>query len=61
MVEEPAWCSTAELAEALAGWQMRTAAAECRWLEMLAEFDSRAGWCADGQLSGWTGWCGAAA
>src|SRR5205085_1241895 len=38
-------------------------AAECAWLALLAEFDRREGWRADGQLSGvaWLGWrCGMA-
>ena len=54
-------CSTAGLGEALAAWAMRTAAAECRWLAMLAEFDGREGWSRDGQLSAvdWLVWrCG---
>jgi hypothetical protein len=53
--------STAELAEALAGWAVHSAAAEYRWLRMLDEFDCREGWYADGQLSAvdWLVWrCG---
>jgi hypothetical protein len=55
--------STAELAEALAAWGCRAAAAECRWLRALAEFDRRQGWAADGQLTAvdWLAWrCGLA-
>ena len=62
--DDPRWCSTAELGEALAGWAARTAAAECRWLRMLAEFDLREGWRLDGQLSAaaWLVWnCGMSA
>ncbi|MDQ4098743.1 MAG: hypothetical protein M3144_12865 [Actinomycetota bacterium] len=51
LADEPRSCSTAELGESLAGWAVRTAAAECRWLGMLAEFDLREGWYGDGQLS----------
>jgi len=61
LLEEPVCCSTAELADALAGWGMRSAAAECRWLAALAEFDLREGWYLDGQLSAadWLVWrCG---
>ena len=59
--DDPRSCSTAELGEALAGWARRSAAAECRWLGMLAEWDLREGWYLDGQLSGvdWLVWrCG---
>ncbi len=64
LADEPRSCSTAELGEALAGWAVRTAAAECRWLGMLAEFDLREGWYGDGQLSAvdWLVWrCGMSA
>jgi hypothetical protein len=48
-VDPARWC-TAELGEALAGWRMRAATSECRWLAMLAEFERREGWRLDGQL-----------
>jgi hypothetical protein len=62
--DEPRACSTAELGEALTGWAVRTAGAECRWLGILAEFDLREGWYVDGQLSAvdWLMWrCGMSA
>ncbi|MDQ4133889.1 MAG: HNH endonuclease [Actinomycetota bacterium] len=62
-VEESRLWSTAKLAEALAAWRVRAAAEECRWLALLAEFDRREGWRADGRLSGvdWLVWrCGLA-
>ena len=58
---ESLWLSTVELGEELVGWAVRSAAAECRWLGMLAEFDRREGWYDDGQLSAvdWLVWrCG---
>lgn len=63
-VDARTWLSTAELGEELVGWAVRSAAAECRWLRMLAEFDVREGWYADGQLSAvdWLVWrCGMSA
>jgi hypothetical protein len=62
--EDPRRCSTVELGTVIAGWAARTAAAECRWLAMVAEFDRREGWYLDGQLSGadWLVWrCGMSA
>src|SRR5262245_14108074 len=62
--DDPQRCSTVELGAVVAGWAARTAAAECRWLGMLAEFDRREGWYLDGQLSGvdWLVWrCGMSA
>lgn len=62
--EEAQSCSTVQLGEALAGWTLRSAAAECRWLGALVEFDHREGWYLDGQLSAgdWLVWrCGMSA
>ncbi|HEX2274013.1 MAG TPA: DUF222 domain-containing protein [Acidimicrobiales bacterium] len=61
--EEPQLWATGELGKALAAWGARAAADECRWLRLLAEFDRREGWRADGRLSGvdWLVWrCGLA-
>ena len=46
-----AW-ATSELGAALISLSRQLAAAECRWLALLAEFDRREGWRLDGQLSG---------
>ncbi|MGH9226197.1 MAG: DUF222 domain-containing protein [Acidimicrobiales bacterium] len=58
-VDERRYWSTAELGDAVATWAVRTAAAECRWLALLAEFDLREGWSLDGKLSAveWLVWC----
>jgi len=53
--------STAELAGELIQLSSRLAAMEARWLSLLAEYDRREGWRADGQLScvDWLVWrCG---
>src|SRR5437763_1721815 len=60
---EPARWPTGALADALMDRARAMASAECAWLGLLAEFDRREGWRADGQLSGvaWLGWrCGMA-
>lgn len=56
--QEVSSCSTADLRLALSAWAARSAAEECRWLQMLAEFDLREGWHLDGQLSAvdWLVW-----
>ena len=50
--------STTELAGELLRMGRELAAAQCRWLTLLAEFDRRAGWAADGALScvDWVVW-----
>src|SRR5438132_6489662 len=58
---EPACWPTGALADALVDRARAMASAECEWLGLLAEFDRREGWRADGQLSGaaWLVWrCG---
>src|SRR5437879_862109 len=60
-VDEPAALDTVELAHELLDLNTRLAAMEARWLSVLAEFDRREGWRADGQLScvDWLVWrCG---
>ena len=60
-VDEPAALDTAELAYELVDLNTRLTAMEARWLSVLAEFDRREGWRADGQLScvDWLVWrCG---
>ena len=62
-VTEPERWPTAELGTALVAIGRELAATQCRWLGLLAEFDRREGWRADGQLSGvdWLAWrCGLA-
>ena len=56
--DDAAGWSTTEMGDALAEWAVRSAASECRWLAMLAEFDLREGWYLDGQLSAaeWLVW-----
>ena len=59
--DEPEAIDTAELADEIVGLARHLASAECRWLGLVAEFDRRAGWSADGQLScvDWLVWrCG---
>jgi uncharacterized protein DUF222/HNH endonuclease len=59
--DEPETWETADLAVAIVDLARQLASAECRWLTLLAEFDRREGWRADGQLSGvdWLVWrCG---
>src|SRR2546421_7050403 len=50
--------STTDLATELLRTGRELAAAQCRWLTLLAEFDRRAGWAADGALScvDWVVW-----
>ena len=58
---EPARWPTGALADALVDRARAIASAECEWLGLLAEFDRREGWRADGQLScvDWLVWrCG---
>ncbi len=43
LADDPRAWRTADLGEALAGWAGRSAAAECRWLAILAEWDLREG------------------
>ena len=62
--EVPEAYATAELGPALVDWCRDAAARECRWLGLLAEFDRREAWRADGQLScvDWLVWrCGLSA
>ena len=49
--DDPEGRSTADLAAELLRTGRELAAAHCRWLTLLAEFDRRAGWAADGALS----------
>src|SRR5919199_177236 len=59
--DDPVALDTAELARELVALSSRLAAMEARWLALLAEFDRREGWRADGQLScvDWLVWrCG---
>src|SRR5207249_2483775 len=48
---EPARWPTGALADALVDRARAIESAECEWLGLLAEFDRREGWRADGQLS----------
>jgi len=60
-VDDPEALDTAELAYELVDLNTRLASMEARWLALLAEFDRREGWRADGQLSctDWLVWrCG---
>src|SRR5438309_5932986 len=60
-VDDPAALDTAELAHELVDLDTRLAVLTARWLALLAEFDRREGWRADGQLScvDWLVWrCG---
>src|SRR5205814_3994585 len=60
-VDEPAALDTAELAYELVDLNTRLNVLTARWLALLAEFDGREGWRADGQLScvDWLVWrCG---
>jgi hypothetical protein len=50
-VDDPEYQSTSDLAAELLRTGRELAAAQCRWLTLLAEFDRRAGWAADGALS----------
>jgi len=59
--DDPAALPTFELARELIDLSSRLAAMEARWLCLLAEYDRREGWRADGQLScvDWLVWrCG---
>jgi hypothetical protein len=49
--DDPECRSTTDLAAELLRTGRELAAAQCRWLTLLAEFDRRAGWSADGALS----------
>jgi hypothetical protein len=49
--DDPGGQSTTDLAAELLRAGRELAAAQCRWLTLLAEFDRRAGWAADGALS----------
>jgi hypothetical protein len=60
-VDDPEALDTAELAYELIDLNTRLTAMEARWLALLAEFDRREGWRADGQFScvDWLVWrCG---
>src|SRR5437879_4742251 len=60
-VDDPAALDTAELAHELVDLDTRLAVLTARWLALVAEFDRRDGWRADGQLScvDWLVWrCG---
>ena len=56
--DDPECRSTTDLATELLRTGRELAAAQCRWLTLLAEFDRRAGWAADGALScvDWVVW-----
>jgi hypothetical protein len=58
MSDDPECRSTTDLATELLRTGRELAAAQCRWLTLLAEFDRRAGWAADGALScvDWVVW-----
>src|SRR5438105_4332832 len=49
--DDPECRSTTDLADDLLRTGRELAAAQCWWLTLLAEFDRRAGWAADGALS----------
>src|SRR5437588_4811950 len=60
-IDEPAALDTAELAYELVDLNTRLTVLTARWLALVAEFDRREGWRADGQLScvDWLVWrCG---
>ena len=50
LTDDPECQSTTDLAAELLRTGRELAAAQCRWLTLLAEFDRRAGWAADGAL-----------
>jgi hypothetical protein len=56
--DDPEWRSSTDLAAELLRTGRELAAAQCRWLTLLAAFDRRAGWAADGALScvDWVVW-----
>ena len=56
--DDPECRSTTDLAVELLRTGRELAAAQCRWLTLLAEFDRRGGWAADGALScvDWVVW-----
>ena len=58
LTDDPECQSTTALAAELLRTGRELAAAQCRWLTLLAEFDRRAGWAADGALScvDWVVW-----
>src|SRR5438132_5233222 len=58
LTDDPECQSTTALAAELLRTGRELAAAQCRWLTLLAEFDRRAGWAADGARSGvdWVVW-----
>src|SRR5438270_14009856 len=61
VADEPAALDTAELAYELVDLNTRLTVLTARWLALLAEFDRREGWRADGHLScvDWLVWrCG---
>src|SRR5438128_6973060 len=51
LTDDPECQSTTALAAELLRTGRELAAAQCGWLTLLAEFDRRAGWAADGALS----------
>ena len=51
VVDDPAALDTAELACELVDLNTRLTVLCARWIALLAEFDRREGWRADGQLS----------